>query len=247
MDLVREGGDHIRPIPLDVTDAAQIAAATEAVAREDANGLAGLINNAGIAVAGPVEFVPLANWRRQFEVNLFGQIAVTQAMLPLLRRHVAARGHGAARIVNISSISGRLAVPILGPYAASKFALEAMSDSLRLEVAPLGIHVCLIEPGPIATPIWDKAKQTRNAMPTTGPARDLYGDAIDAVARLNENAAKSALPASVVAEIVLRCLVARRPGLRHYPGRNTAVTALLKRVLPDRLADAVVRKAIGMK
>ncbi|MDB5092090.1 MAG: Oxidoreductase, Glucose/ribitol dehydrogenase family, partial [Candidatus Eremiobacteraeota bacterium] len=142
--------ENVRALRLDVTSAAEVAAAAGAVA---ASGLAlqGVVNNAGIAVAGPLEYLPVDEWRRQFEVNLFGAVTVTQAFLPLLR---PARG----RLVFVGSVSGRLATPFIAPYSASKFALRAVTDALRIELFPFGLSVSLIEPGSVKTPIWQKGR-----------------------------------------------------------------------------------------
>ena len=151
-DSLREGGSaRTRPLLLDVTDAESIRVAADTVEETFPAGLSGLVNNAGIAVGGPVEFVALEEWRRVLEVNFVGQIAVTQATLPALRR---ARG----RIVNVTSIGGRLATPFFGPYNASKFALEAVTEALRLELRRFGVQVSAVEPGAVATPIWDKGR-----------------------------------------------------------------------------------------
>lgn len=142
------GEQRLQPLFLDVTISESIAAARETVeASVHPGGLSGLVNNAGIPLGGPLEFLDLDDIRCQFDVNFFGAISVTQAFLPLLRR---ARG----RIVNMSSSGGLLALPFMGPYAASKFAMEAISDSLRVELKPWGISVSVVEPGAIATPIW---------------------------------------------------------------------------------------------
>src|ERR687894_214914 len=146
-DAERLEGQGLRTVRLDVTDAAQIAAARDSLG--DAP-LAGLVNNAGIAVASPLEFIPVDRLRQQLEVNLIGQIAVTQAFLPALRR-------AGGRIVMMSSIGGRVALPLVGPYNASKFGLEGASDSLRRELRPHGVDVILIEPGGVKTPIWKKS------------------------------------------------------------------------------------------
>ena len=162
-DGERLGAQGLTPLRLEITDAASIAAAAaEVESLVGADGLAGLVNNAGIAVAAPIEFVPLDELRRALEVNLVGQVAVTQAFLPLLR---IAEG----RVINISSIAGRVALPLMGPYAASKFALEGVSDSLRRELHGQGIEVVAIEPGGIKTPIWEKgvadAERMTDALP----------------------------------------------------------------------------------
>ncbi len=157
------GSERLRALELDVTDADSVAAAAEKVREATAGtGLAALVNNAGIAVTAPLEFVPIDELRNQLEVNVIGQVAVTQALLPGLR---AARG----RIVNVSSIGGRIGLPLAGPYAASKFALEAISDSLRRELRHLGVKVVVIEPGGVKTPIWDKGTDTADAMLAKAP------------------------------------------------------------------------------
>ena len=148
-DAERLRAQGVSPLKLDVTDTSSVAAAAAEVGEE----VFGLVNNAGVAVSAPVEFVPIDQLRRQLEVNLIGQVAVIQAFLPALRQ-----SHG--RIVNISSIGGRIALPLASPYAASKFALEAVSDSLRREVAQFGIEVSLVEPGGVKTPIWKKGTET---------------------------------------------------------------------------------------
>ena len=160
---------------LDVTDADSIASAAAEVG--DAP-LAGLVNNAGIAVSAPLEFVPIDELRRQLEVNVVGQVAVTQAFLPALRR-------GRGRIVNVSSIGGRIALPLAGPYAASKFALEAVSDSLRREVAQFGIEVSVVEPGGVKTPIWKKGTETAEQIAADLPpeAGQLYGGMVEVLRR----------------------------------------------------------------
>src|SRR4029079_3929782 len=157
----------------DVSDASQIAAARDELG--DAP-VAGLVNNAGIAIAAPLEFLPPDQLRHQLDVNVVGQVAVTQAFLPALRR---TRG----RIVNVSSIGGRVALPLVGAYNASKFALEGLSDALRRELRPFGVDVILIEPGGVKTPIWGKSTETADDMLDHGPrdVRQLYGSLIEGV------------------------------------------------------------------
>jgi NAD(P)-dependent dehydrogenase (short-subunit alcohol dehydrogenase family) len=229
----------LTPVRLDVTDAGDIARAAQAVGEAvGAAGLAGLVNNAGIAVAGPLEVVPIADLRRQLEVNVIGQVAVTQAMLPLLRR---ARG----RIVLVGSISGRIAVPFLGPYAASKFALEAIADSLRVELAPEGIGVVLVEPGEVRTPIWDKGRTAGDALLARTPPEVVarYGRGIGAVQRLALRAAEAGASPDTVAEVVVAAIAAARPPSRRLVGRDAKARAWLAR-LPDRLRDRLVRRAL---
>jgi NAD(P)-dependent dehydrogenase (short-subunit alcohol dehydrogenase family) len=223
----------LEAIRLDVTSAADVAAAADRVGAE----LGALVNNAGIAIMGPVEGVPVDDWRRQIEVNVIGQIAVTRALLPALVR-------GRGRIVNMSSIGGRVAMPLFGPYAASKFALEAVTDALRREVGRHGVQVVCVEPGAIATPIWDKglaeAQERLDAMPPEVPRR--YERLIGAVREAAHNMGEKGLPPEEVAEAVGRAVTARRPRTRYVIGRQARVQAVLTRLLPDRAFDALIRR-----
>jgi NAD(P)-dependent dehydrogenase (short-subunit alcohol dehydrogenase family) len=226
----------LEPVQLDVTSEPDIAAAAERVgSRLDA-----LVNNAGIAVNGPIEVVPVDDWRRQFEVNLIGQVAITRAVLPAL---LNAKG----RVVNISSISGRVALPLLGPYTASKFALEAMTDSLRREVGTHGVHVVSVEPGSIATPVWDKSRAAGQALVAAMPdaTRRRYERPIAALATHAERQGREGLPPEAVAEVVGRALSAQRPRTRYVIGRGARMQAVAARLLPDRAFDALVRRALA--
>jgi NAD(P)-dependent dehydrogenase (short-subunit alcohol dehydrogenase family) len=235
--LTRAASDRLVPVHLDVTDAVSVKAAAETVvhALGDAP-LSGLVNNAGIAVASPLEFVPLDALRSQLEVNVIGQVAVTQAFLPSLRR---SRG----RIVNMGSVSGRFASPFMGPYSASKFALEALSDSLRLELRPWGIHVSILEPGVIATPIWRKSLLAADELATGMPeeAHTLYGRAIEAIRQRVESI--GGVPAERVARVVAHALTARRPRTRYVVGRDARVAVGLS-YLPTRMRDWLVAKRL---
>jgi len=245
--LERDAGGGVTGIRIDVADLASIAAAAERVRGiVGDDGLCGLVNNAGIVVAGPVEFVSLEDWRRQFEVNFFGQIAVTQAMLPLLRQHVATHGPGAARIVMMSSIAGKVGQPIVSPYSSSKFSLESMSDGLRIELKPQGIHVCLIEPGAIDTPIWGKGAAHEQGVSPDTSARVLYGAMIDGIMERARHAAETAIPAQRVADAVAACLTRPTPRIRTLVGRDAKMAALARRWLPDRWFDAIVSRAAGV-
>jgi len=226
--------DGIEPLQLDVTSEADVAAAAERVGR----GLHVLVNNAGIAVSGPVEVVPVEEWRRQLEVNLLGQIAVTQALLPAL---LEARG----RVINMSSIGGRVANPLFGPYSASKFGLEAFSDALRREVGPHGVRVVSIEPGGIATPIWGKGMDdARRITAGMSPEQEKrYAGVVAGVTKIVERLAKDGLPPEAVAEAVGRAVTARRPRARYVVGRDAKVQAIAARLLPDRVMDALIRRA----
>ncbi len=239
-EALAQGRPRIAPVILDVTDAATITSARETIAHEAGErGIAGLVNNAGIGVGGPLEFVPLDEMRRQFEVNVFGQLAVTQAFLPMLRQ---AKG----RIVNIGSIGGRLATPFIAPYSASKFAMEALTDALRIELRPWGIDVMIVEPGSIATDIWGKAKATTADLERdmTDEARALYGNAIDAVKTFVEDAEKRAIPADAVAKFVAHALTSKRPKTRYLVGRDARLQAALATVAPDRVVDSLIARRL---
>ena len=235
--LQRQGGtNRLIPLILDVTDDASIQQSRAIVAEHvGTSGLFGLINNAGIAVVGPLEAVPIPDLRRQFEINLIGQVAVTQTFLPLIR---LARG----RIVNMGSIAGRAAMPLMGPYSASKFALEAITDALRLEVQQWGIEVSIVEPGAIATPIWDKSgKGATDLEAATMPElRLLYADVITGVKKVVAEAAKRAITPDAVAQAVEQALTAARPKTRYLVGADAKFRALMVKLLPDRVSDAVL-------
>jgi len=240
--LIERSEGRITPLLIEVTDRASADAAADRVAKAVGTaGLSGLVNNAGIAVGGPLEFLPLSEIRQQFEVNVLGQIEVTQAFLPLLR---LARG----RIVNMGSIAGRTAFPFLGPYSASKYALEAITDALRVELLPWGISVSVIEPGDVATPIWKKSLAAAQKTLQGFPARavDLYGPSLEAVTRAVEKAAASAIDPGPVVRAVEHALAAGNPKTRYLVGRGVWLRAFLKQVLPDRLFDRLIIHAIGL-
>ena len=240
--LIEGSAGRITPLLVEVTDSASVAAAADRVAKTaGSTGLSGLVNNAGIAVGGPLEFLPLSEIRKQFEVNVIGQIAVTQAFLPQLRQ---ARG----RIVNISSIAGRVAFPYIGPYSASKYAFEAITDALRIELLPWGISVSVIEPGDVATPIWKKslaaAQETARSFPSQ--AVYLYGHSLEAVTRASEKASASAFDPVHVVRAVEHALTAKNPKTRYLVGPGVRLRAILKKVLPDRLFDRIIVRYIGL-
>jgi NAD(P)-dependent dehydrogenase (short-subunit alcohol dehydrogenase family) len=234
--LREAGSDRLAPLILDVTAADQIAAVAERIDAEVGEaGLDGLVNNAGIGVMGPLETVPLGDFRRQIDVNLTGQVAVTQAMLPLIRR-------ATGRVVFVSSAGGRMALPFGGPYHAAKFGLEAVADSLRQELRPWGIEVAVIEPGSIDTPIWERAVRSYEEMAARAPAaqEELYGKRL---AKLQEGARKTAargIPAEKVAEAIADALTARRPRTRRRVGLDANGQVLLRRLLPDRALDRLL-------
>ena len=234
--LQGQGTDRLVPLLLDVTDESTINKAQVIVSEQLIDcGLFGLINNAGIAVVGPLEAVPISDLRRQLEINLIGQVAVTQTFLPLIR---LARG----RIVNMGSIAGRGAMPLMGPYSASKFALEAITDALRLEVRQWGIEVSIIEPGAIATPIWDKSGKSATDLEaaTTPELRLLYADVIAGVKKVVAEAAKRAITPDAVAQVVEQALTATRPKTRYLVGADAKFRALMIKLLPDRVSDRVL-------
>ena len=229
----------VTPLMIDVTDTHSIADAAASVAAQTGGRLAGLVNNAGVAVPAPIEHQPIEDFRHQLEVNLIGQVAVTQAFIPQLR---AARG----RIVNMSSIGGKVAVPLLGAYAASKFGLEGFSDTLRRELRPWGIHVAVVEPGTIATPIWDKGIASGDELEAgmSEQAKRDYGPLIATVRSASEQGARTGLPPDAVAKDVAHALTARRPKTRYLVGREATSRALFARVAGDRPVDAAVARVM---
>jgi NAD(P)-dependent dehydrogenase (short-subunit alcohol dehydrogenase family) len=237
-----KASSRLLPILLDVTDSESIAAAAEIVEKAVGEaGLAGLVNNAGIAVPGPIEALPIAALRNQLEVNVVGAVAVTQALLPLIRK---AQG----RIVNMSSLNGALASPFLGAYSASKFALEAVSDALRLELNPWNIHVALVEPGPIATPIWEKTAATAEQISAAAsPAVSaLYERNVAAMNRAVARLVRSALPVDSVVQTVVHALTAPRPKVRYFLTWGVRFMSKGFRMAPERLQDWIIRKALGL-
>jgi NAD(P)-dependent dehydrogenase (short-subunit alcohol dehydrogenase family) len=226
-------GRGIEPLRLDVTNAEQVAAAAAAVGEA----LDGLVDNAGIAIAAPLELVPLDELRRQLEVNVVGQVAVTQAFLPALRRT-------GGRVVLMGSIGGRSALPFLGPYAASKHALEAVNDSLRVELRPWGIAVSIVEPASVRTAIWTKGAAHADEMLRALPreANELYAARI---AKFREVATRRGpgIDPDAVAKAVEHALRARRPKARYVVGRDARLRAAIER-LPTRLRDRVLARAL---
>jgi NAD(P)-dependent dehydrogenase (short-subunit alcohol dehydrogenase family) len=233
----------LTPLLLDVTDAAQIAAAAEKVReRTGERGLAGLINNAGIAISGPLEITPLAEFRRQLEVNVVGQLAMIQTFIPQLR---LCKG----RIVNISSVNGAFSPPYLGPYSASKFAFEAISDALRIELRQWGIRVIVIAPGAIKTPIWDKSTETAEKIAADISAENmklyendlnLWRDAVAKVAQASE-------PVEMVVEKIVHALTSPHPRARYYLRFSQRYICRGLKVLPESMRDWFVCRALGFQ
>ncbi len=245
--LRKRASARLTPIRLDVSDEAEVKVAAQNVTEAlGGAGLTGLVNNAGIVVSGMLEFLPLDELRHQLEVNVIGQIAVTQAFLPALRK-----AHG--RIVNIGSVSGLISGPFTGAYSASKFALEALTDSLRLELRPWNIHVSIVEPAFIQTPIVGKAMAAADALREQLPeeALQLYGPAVRAVREATAADAAKGAATDVVANAVAHSLSARRPRTRYMVGNPSALQLRLQirffRSLPDRWRDALIARHLGIK
>lgn len=240
--LQAQAGGKLTPIQLDVTNAQDIAASLATIAGEVGDaGLAGLVNNAGIGVVGPLEIVSLDELRTQFEVNVIGLIAVTQAFLPLLRK---ARG----RVVNMSSIAGRAAMPYMGPYAASKHALEALSDALRIELQHTGVRVSVIEPGAIATPIWHKTRNQVDGSESTWSqeSKALYIDGMNRVKHIAAKSEENAAPPALVADAVVHALTSANPKTRYLVGRDAKLHALMTTLLPDYLQDRLLTRVLKL-
>lgn len=240
--LRRKTSARLTPLLLDVTDEASIMAAANTVsATLNTVGLVGLVNNAGITVAGPLEILPIAELRKQLEVNVIGQIAVTQAFLPLLRK---AQG----RVINIGSDSGKISIPLRGAYCASKFALEALTDALRMELRPWGIEVSIIEPGIVKTPIWDKSIALGEDMWSKLPseAHKFYSSAVYATINTVNKLSKNGSSAEVVAKAVVQALTAKKPKTRYVVGLHAQISIWLSKLLPDRLQDKLIIQYFGL-
>jgi NAD(P)-dependent dehydrogenase (short-subunit alcohol dehydrogenase family) len=234
------GSERIAPVFLDVTVPEQVAAAAERVERESDGGLAGLVNNAGVAIPGPLETIPLEDFRRQLEVNLVAYVAVTQAMLPAIRQ---AEG----RVVFISSIGGRVAFPFAGPYHAAKFGTEAIGDVFRQELRPWGLRVSIVEPGSIDTPIWERGQGKAEEIEKRSPRTNLlYGAAIDKFRKAVEATAARGIPPEKVAEAVAHALESSRPRTRYLVGLDAKVQARLRPLIPTPLFDRIVARALGI-
>jgi NAD(P)-dependent dehydrogenase (short-subunit alcohol dehydrogenase family) len=239
-DDIRRERPGITPLLIDVTDPASLQAAVRSLEAELAgHGLAGLVNNAGVSGGAPAEFMPIDEVRRILDVNVLGLVSSTQAFLPLLR---PARG----RVVCIGSIGGRFATPFLSAYSMSKAAVSAFCDSLRVELRPWGMHVSLIEPGSIKTPIWDKGLDGLDAQMERWPAaaNQLYGDVIPRMRKITEQTAARAIPPDRVAQAVEHALTASRPRTRYVVGVDARAQAMIRR-MPDRMRDAMVARMIG--
>jgi NAD(P)-dependent dehydrogenase (short-subunit alcohol dehydrogenase family) len=240
--LVQQAGAGLVPVLIDVTRGDTIDAARKQLEADlgDA-GLDGLFNNAGVSVASPIEFLSLDDLRWQLEVNVVGQVAVTQAFLPLLRR---ARG----RIITTGSVGGFVASPFLGAYSMSKFAMEAFSDALRMELKPQGIEVVLIEPAAIASEIWNKGEAASAHFTSDPPPGFLerYGDFLEGVQKFAAEGRERGHPPQVVLDAVIDALESRKPRTRYVMGDGARLRQILRR-LPDRLRDRVMLGVLGVK
>ena len=239
--LKSEGSSRLIPVIIDVADGASIRAAAETVDKATAGlGLGGLVNNAGITVQSPLEYLDIDELRKQLDVNVTGQVAVTQAFLPAIRK---ARG----RIVFMSSIAGRArALPLIGPYSASKRALEALAEALQDELAPWDIKVALIEPGSIATPIWDKGDATFDdivdGLPEEG--RERYQRAMDKGRELAAQTGRRGIPPERVAEKVARALTAARPRFRYLVGADAQARARVEPLVPSWVRTRATKRML---
>jgi NAD(P)-dependent dehydrogenase (short-subunit alcohol dehydrogenase family) len=241
-DADRLAADRIEPIILDITDEAHVAALAERVARDrGGRPLRAVVNNAGIAVNAPVETLALNEWRRQFEVSVFGQIAVTQALLPAL---LADGG----RVVNIGSVGGKVAMPSFGPYSAAKFAMEAVSDALRREVEEFGVKVVVVIPGAVRTNMNETgvatAKRLAAAMSPDQHVR--YDRLTTAFLGQIEAFEKDGVEPERAAAVISRAITARKPRTRYTVGRDAAVIVKIARLVPDRLLDRVLRRQMKL-
>jgi NAD(P)-dependent dehydrogenase (short-subunit alcohol dehydrogenase family) len=237
-DAIR--GPGIEPLIIDITNPDHIRAlATRVHGDPQGRAVRALVNNAGIGVNVPVEAFAIDEWRRLFEVNFFGHIAVTQALLPALIR-------SKGRVVNISSVGGKIAMATYGPYAGAKFALEAVSDSLRREIAPFGVEVVVVEPGAVRTEMPGRAMATAHELATTMTPEQTrrYGGLVQAIAAQTASHTNSGLPAEAAAKVIAKAVTARKPRTRYTVGRDAALITRLTRILPDRTTDRVLAAAL---
>lgn len=242
-DALIAADDRIKPILLDVTDPGQVDAAVETV-RAALNGqkLAGLVNNAGIANMGPLALQPLDQFKSHFEVNVFGLLRASQAFAPLLGMDETLAGKP-GRIINITSVGGRLASPFLGAYTATKHAVESMTDSLRRELVMFGIDAIAIGPGAVKTPIWDKAEQDNSSNPY---ANSPWAKAIEKFSETMLEGGRTGLDPQVIAKTVETALTATKPKARYAPVPNKLTNFTLPLLLPKRLVDGFFWKRFGL-
>jgi NAD(P)-dependent dehydrogenase (short-subunit alcohol dehydrogenase family) len=229
--------DGIEPCILDITVESDVAAIADRVAHDPLHRpLRALVNNAGIAINAPVETLPMAEWRKQFEVNLFGHIAMTQALFPALLG-------SSGTVVNISSVGGKVVLPAYGAYAGSKFALEAVSDALRREVSDVGIKVVVVEPGAVKTEMAERGLATAEGLQAdmTAAQVERYGDLMTALAAQGRSFGEAGVSAEHAAKVIAKAATASRPRTRYTIGRDSAVLVRISRVVSDRVLDRIIR------
>lgn len=231
----------VAPLQLDVTDAEQIRDAAHMV-RESGLKLRGVVNNAGIVVPGPLEFLPIDELRHQFEVNFFGALAVTQAFFPMLR---VSKG----RIVFMSSVSGQISSAFVGAYSSSKFALESASDALRMELRGSGVGVSVVQPGNVNTPIWQKGRGGKDTLLSQAPpeARTYYEQHLKALVRISEHQERTGIDPDVVARAVLHALTAKKPRARYPVGSPPGWMRRTFTLLPERVRDRTLMRRMGFE
>jgi NAD(P)-dependent dehydrogenase (short-subunit alcohol dehydrogenase family) len=241
--LAKEFGERFIPLLFDVTDETAVQAAAGQV-REQLNGerLLGLVNNAGIAISGPLIHLPTEDFRRQLEVNLVSVLIVTKAFVPLLGSDPSLHGKP-GRIINMSSVSGRIGYPLVGPYAASKHGLEGFSESLRRELMLFGIDVIIIGPGSVATPIWEKAEQADSSFYENTE----YAKPARRIREYMFRNGKNGFPAEKVGEVVLQALTTSKPRVRYAVVSGRPLRRLLLRLAPKRVIDKFIAKNFGLK
>src|ERR1700733_9212635 len=239
--LKAAGSERMTPLFLDIVESQQIAAAAQRIETEVDGGLDGLVNNAGIAVPGPLETLPIEDFRRQLEVNLTGHVAMTQAMLPAIRR-------AGGRIVFVSSVGGRIAFPLTGAYHAAKFGVEAVGDVFRQELRPWGISVSIVEPGSIDPPIWERGSANADEIETRAhPDQEaLYGGAIASYRKVVKKLAERGIPPDKVAVAIERALSSRRPRSRYLVGFDVKLQTRAKLLLPTAIFDRIVARQMNL-
>ena len=240
--LKQKASSSLTTIFIDITKQQSIQSACDVVHSATVEtGLNGLVNNAGVAVAGPLEFMPIDELRRQFEVNVIGQIAVTQSFLPLLRK-------GSGRIVNIGSMEGLMAMPFVGPYCSSKFAMEALTDSLRMELKPWSVSVSIVEPSIVRTQELEDSIKAAEDMVQAMPERgyDLYAPFIHNAREMAAEIVKSAMLPEEVVQAIIHALTAKKAKTRYVVGRQARLAAIAGRLMPDRLRDLYLCREMGL-
>jgi len=236
--LAGVASNRLLPLILDVTEAEQIAAAAERIEAEAGGRLDGLVNNAGVAIPGPLETLAIEDFRRQVEINLTGHVAVTQALLPSIR---SARG----RIVFVSSIGGRVALPLTGAYHAAKFGIEAVGDVFRQELRPWDIAVAIVEPGSIDTPIWERGERTADEIGTV-ERETLYGKAVEGYRKAIRETAERGIPPERVAKAIEHALTSGHPRARYLVGLEARLAARAKLLIPTRIFDRIVARKMNL-